>query len=70
MSIVIGIDAHKNTHTAVAVDEATGRHIEQITVRARTTGHERLVCGPVIWMLFVVLLSRIAATFPVAWSVT
>lgn len=41
--IVIGIDAHKNTHTAVAVEEATGRQIGEITVRARAKGHERLV---------------------------
>ncbi len=41
--IVIGIDAHKNTHTAVAVDEVTGRQLSEITVRARATGHERLV---------------------------
>jgi transposase len=41
--IVIGIDAHKNTHTCVAVEEATGRQVGEVTVRARAEGHERLV---------------------------
>ena len=41
--IVIGVDAHKKTHTAVAVDEVTGRQIDEITVAARTKGHERLL---------------------------
>lgn len=41
--IVIGIDAHKNTHTAVAVNAATGVEIDQIVVPARTKGHLRLV---------------------------
>lgn len=43
MPIVIGIDAHKNTHTAVAVEEGTGRQLAEITVKARTKGHESLV---------------------------
>jgi transposase len=40
--IVIGIDPHKNTHTAVAVDPI-GRELSQVTVKARQPGHERLV---------------------------
>jgi transposase len=40
--IVIGIDPHKNTHTAVAVDGA-GREVATVTVKARRDGHERLV---------------------------
>jgi transposase len=43
LPIVIGIDAHKNTHTAVAVDAATGAQIDTIDVKARSAGHERLV---------------------------
>jgi transposase len=43
LPIVIGIDAHKNTHTAVAVDAATGVEVDQLVVAARTNGHERLV---------------------------
>lgn len=41
--IVIGIDPHKQTHTAVAVDGATGRVLAELTVKARTPGFERLV---------------------------
>jgi transposase len=41
--IVIGIDPHKQTHTAVAVDRATGAELAELTVRARTPGFERLV---------------------------
>ena len=43
LPIVIGIDAHKNTHTAVAVDAATGAQVDQLVVAARTKGHERLM---------------------------
>jgi len=41
--IVVGIDPHKQTHTAVAVDAATGRMLAELTVKARTPGFERLV---------------------------
>ena len=41
--IVVGIDPHKQTHTAVAVDSATGRVLAELTVPARTPGFERLV---------------------------
>lgn len=41
--MVVGIDPHKNTHTAVAVDGATGAEVATITVKARAKGHERLV---------------------------
>jgi len=41
--IVIGIDPHKQTHTAVAIEQATGEVIAELTVRARTPGFERLV---------------------------
>ena len=40
--VVIGIDSHKSTHTAVAVDE-TGRKLGERTVPARTAGHLELV---------------------------
>lgn len=36
--ITIGVDAHKDTHTMVALD-ATGRQLGTITVPARTHGH-------------------------------
>ena len=41
--IVIGIDPHKQTHTAVAVDGGTGQVLAELTVKARTPGFERLV---------------------------
>lgn len=41
--IVVGIDPHKQTHTAVAVDAASGRVLAELTVKARTPGFERLV---------------------------
>lgn len=36
MPIVVGIDAHKDTHTAVAVDEANGIQLAEIKVAARS----------------------------------
>lgn len=39
----MGIDPHKQTHTAVALDAATGRKVGELTVKARTRGFERLV---------------------------
>jgi transposase len=41
--IVVGIDPHKNTHTAVAVDGTTGREVDTITVKARRGGHAQLL---------------------------
>ena len=41
--IVVGIDPHKHTHTAVAVEQATGVVRDELTVKARTAGFERLV---------------------------
>jgi len=40
--IVIGVDSHKRTHTAVAVD-GTGRKLAERTVAAKSTGHLELV---------------------------
>jgi hypothetical protein len=39
----VGIDPHKQTHTAVAVDAGTGRVLGELTVKARTKGFELLV---------------------------
>ena len=41
--IVVGIDPHKQTHTAVAIDGATGQVLGELTARARTIGFERLL---------------------------
>jgi transposase len=41
--MVIGIDPHKRTHTAVAVERATGEIVAERTVQARERGHGELV---------------------------
>ena len=41
--VVIGVDAHKRTHTASAVQEATGRAQGDVTVSADGDGHLRLL---------------------------
>ena len=43
MVIVIGIDPHKRTHTAVAVERATGEIVAERTVAARLPGRGELV---------------------------
>jgi transposase len=40
--IVIGVDAHKHTHTVVAVDVA-GRQLDELTVEAGEDGHQQLL---------------------------
>ncbi len=41
--IVVGIDAHKHTHTAAIVEHASGRVVEDVTVEAGDAGHRRLL---------------------------
>lgn len=41
--IVIGVDPHKQTHTAAAVDAALGELIDEQTVKAREHGHQQLL---------------------------
>jgi transposase len=41
--IVIGVDAHKATHTAAAINAQTGQLLDQSTVEAREPGHARLL---------------------------
>lgn len=41
--IVLGIDPHKKSHTAVAVEAATGELLGELTVAATRRGHERLL---------------------------
>ncbi len=52
--IVIGADTHKVTHTVAAVNEATGRVVANLTVRAKRRSFDDLlmwgrglVCGRV-----------------------
>jgi transposase len=40
--ITIGIDPHKDTHTAAAVDDASGQLLSELTVAGTNAGHERL----------------------------
>ena len=42
MVVMVGIDVHKRTHTAVAVDQV-GRGVGQRTVRASDAGHRQLL---------------------------
>jgi transposase len=41
--IVVGIDAHKYSHTAAFVEQATGRVVREVTVAAEDAGHIRLL---------------------------
>jgi transposase len=41
--IVVGVDPHKKTHTAVAVDAMSGELVGERTVPARRRGYERLL---------------------------
>lgn len=41
--IVVGVDAHSQTHTAAAVNAATGEQIAVREVRAREAGHLALL---------------------------
>ena len=41
--IVVGVDPHKKTHTAVAVSSQLGEFRGEVTVRARAQGHAKLV---------------------------
>jgi transposase len=41
--IGVGVDCHKKTHTAVALERATGRKVGECTVAARDRGHEALL---------------------------
>jgi transposase len=41
--IVIGVDPHKGSHTAVAVDARTGKYLGAKTFKARDHGHDELV---------------------------
>jgi transposase len=41
--IVIGVDPHKDTHAAAAIDTATGQLLDDRTIRARQHGFEELL---------------------------
>jgi len=68
--IVIGIDPHMKSHTAVAVDAASGRTLAETTVGADAQGHEQLLLWAAAWVPSAALPSRTAATSPAGWSAT
>jgi hypothetical protein len=39
VTVVIGVDPHKQTHTAVAVRSGTGEVVEELTAAALAAGH-------------------------------
>jgi len=41
--ITIGIDPHKDTHTAAAVADGTGQLLGELTIPGTAEGHERLL---------------------------
>ena len=41
--ITIGIDPHKQSHTAAAVNAATGELCDQLTISSDRAGHEQLL---------------------------
>ena len=55
--IVIGVDPHKQTHTAAAVEAAVGELLDERTVKARQQGHRQLLAwgrslgGERLWAL-------------------
>ena len=42
VELVIGVDTHKDTHTAAVVAAATGALVEQVTVPATPAGYQQL----------------------------
>jgi Transposase len=46
--VMIGADSHKRTHTLVAVDPL-GRHLGEITVKATSSGHLKLLAWASQW---------------------
>ena len=56
--VTIGADAHKRTHTLVAVDEV-GRKLDEKTVTATSDGHLQAVAWAGQWSAWT--LERIAA---------
>jgi transposase len=46
--VMIGADSHKRTHTLVALD-SVGRHLGELTVKATSSGHLKLVAWAAQW---------------------
>ena len=43
MGLVIGVDPHKRTHTAVVVRFGSGELVDELTAAARPSGHGELL---------------------------
>jgi transposase len=43
VDVVIGVDTHVHTHSAAAVDTATGGVLDEVTVEATPEGYAELV---------------------------
>ena len=63
--VVIGVDAHKRTHTLVAVDEL-GRTLGERTVAATSDGHLQAVQWAARWPGAAVRAGRLPASDPAA----
>jgi hypothetical protein len=66
--VVIGIDAHMRSHTAVAIGGGTGRQVAELTVNADEFGHPQAGRIPAAWAMSASRRSRIAATCPSIWT--
>ena len=66
--ITIGIDPHKQSHTAAAVNSPTGELRDQLTIASDQAGHERLIEWARPWERSACLRSRTVATSPGASS--
>ena len=42
--MIIGVDPHKSTHTATAVDAATNTAVASLRVGATAAGYRQLLC--------------------------
>ena len=57
MTLVIGVDPHKQTHTAVAVRSVSGELVDELSVAARAAGYghlltwARAINGERVWAL-------------------
>jgi transposase len=47
MTLVIGVDPHKHTHTAVAIRSGSGEFVGELCATARTPGYEQLLAWAV-----------------------
>jgi hypothetical protein len=57
MTLVVGVDPHKQTHTVVAVRSGTGELVDELSATARASGYAQLLAwalaidGARVWAL-------------------